>query len=132
MSRGELPPGKLEKVRTIANYNRLDGETPAGFQASAADTVGSEALRETLATDGTEGKPVWNSHAPDEEIRAGGAKATRSMFHTGTGREKGTRIRDIYIFERGELIWMFSGMYDLGDSQARDTVRRAIDSLEWK
>jgi len=132
LSRGELPPGKLEETRTIANYARTDGDTPAGFQVSAADLAPFDAVREILINDRTEGKASWSTHAANESLEAGGVKGTRLRLHSGTGREKGAQIRDIYVFERGDLVWMFSGIYAPNDSQARDAVRRAVDSIEWK
>ena len=132
LSRGELPPGKLEQTRTIASYSRTDGDSPAGFQVSAVDAAPLTAVVEMLTNDRTEGTAVWRSHAAEEAVEAGGVKGTRVRLHSGTGKEKGAHIRDIYVFERGDLIWMFGGIYAPTDSQARDAVRRAVDSLEWK
>ena len=84
--RGELPLGKLEQTRTIASYMRTDGDTPAGFQVSAADAAPLESLREMLLNDRTEGRASWKTRDPDEEVAIGGVNATRLRFGESGGR----------------------------------------------
>jgi hypothetical protein len=125
-SRGEYPPGPVEKERLLVEYRRLQGGPPASLRVSLIDLPPSAETGSYLRD-----RPIFRSlkAAPVETISLGGQKAERFVFEDLQG--KGGTIQEVVVVRRGERVYFFSGGFAAGDKQAREQFRRVVGSLVW-
>jgi hypothetical protein len=128
-ARAEFPPGKLEKQRVLAEYQKAEpGKPLAMLEISAADLPESTNLAEFLST-GSFGVKKWIPVGTPESIEAGGKPGTRLTFK-GV-REKESLDREVTAFRKGDRVYFFNIMSRAGDASPRDSVRRSLSSIVW-
>ena len=127
-SRSEVPPGKLTKDTTLVNYRRQTGKG-ASFLVTANDLPTSTDLADLLAGPSF-GVPKWTLTGPPVNLKAGGMDGVRYSFTARSGKEE--RGKEVFCVRRDDRLYFFLTLYSASDTEARDEVRRLVDSVVWK
>ncbi len=127
-SRADTPPGKLKKEMILANYRKQTGKG-ASFLVTVTDLPTSTDLAEHLAGP-SYGVAKWNASGPPVKLKAGGVDGVRYTFKARAGKEE--RAKEVFSVRRDERVIVFMTLYSASDTEARDEVRRVVDSVVWK
>ncbi len=126
-SKTELPPGPLDKERTLVLYRSLK-PTPASLDISCRDLSEDTDIGDFLAQRKRSGSG-WTRIKPPEQVQYGGKSGTR---YTLKGKPAGkSTIAEIVVFRRGERVYFFGGYYSEGDTLRRTQLRQFLDGLTW-
>ena len=126
-SRGEYPPGPVEKERMLVEYRRPQGNAPASLRVSLVVLPEGTDLGGYLRD-----RRLVRSFkaAPSEPVRLGGQKAER--FVSEERQDKGRTIQEVVAVRRGDRVYFFTAVFTADDQQAREQFRRAVGSLTWE
>jgi hypothetical protein len=128
-AKAEVPPRKYPKDILLVEYKHLVPGKGALLQVSLADLPKGTDLTTFLASPAF-GVKDWKPTAGMEGLQVDGGPATRLVFTGRLGPQEMTR--EVVVFRRGERVYFFTGLYNTGDTESRDQVRRAVASTLWK
>jgi hypothetical protein len=128
-SRGETPPGPVDKECLLINYQRTGAEKPAQFEVTLADHPSSSDLEAYLAGP-SYGAEKWREKTSPETLDLDGVAATRYVFTARVAKDDLTK--EVVAVRRSGRVYFFLALYPSGDTAARDQVRRAVASTKWK
>jgi hypothetical protein len=128
-AKAEIPPGKADKERLLVAYARRGADKGATLEVTLADLAPATDLAVYQGSHSF-GAEKWRSAAPAETLQINGIPAVRLAFAVRSGKEELTR--EVVAIRRSERVYFFTGIFPTGDSKARDQVRRAIASAQWK
>jgi hypothetical protein len=128
-TRADVPPGKATTERPLVEYHRKAGGKASSFRVSMMDLPPSADLAARLAG-ASYGASKWAPIAPPEEIAVGSSSGVRHVFTGRVGGEE--RVKEVVRVRRGERVYFFTGLYTPKDYEARDQLRRVVDSIIWK
>jgi hypothetical protein len=128
-TRGEVPPGKAEKERTLVDYRRAAGPSGASLRVSLADLPESTDLEKYLAGP-SYGADKWRPTGRPEETPVGSASGTRYAFSGRVGKEE--VAKEVVAVRRGGRVYFFTALYAPKDVEVRDQLRRVVSSVVWK
>jgi hypothetical protein len=125
-ARGEVPAGKIETERMLAEYRCLtcDGT----LMVSVVDIPVSMSLAEYVAKN-TKTAEDWHQQGPPEEFAINGMPAVRLSYVEGEGRRQ--MIREVVAFRRDERVYFFKSYFASHDAQSRKALRDAVDTIVW-
>jgi hypothetical protein len=125
-ARGEVPAGKIETERMLAEYRCL---TCVGtLMISVVDVPLATPLVDYLIKNDKTGAD-WRQQAPPEEFTINDMPAVRITYVEGEGRMQMTR--EVVAFRRDERVYFFKSYFDSHDAQSRKALRDAIDTIVW-
>ena len=128
-TRGDVPPGKAEKERTLVDYRPTAGPSGASLRVSLADLPDSTDLATHLAGP-SYGADKWRPAGRPEETAVGSATGTRYSF---SGRvSKDEVAKEVVAVRRGGRVYFFTALYAPKDVEVRDQLRRVVSSVVWK
>jgi hypothetical protein len=128
VAKGEVPPGKQEKERLLVAYQRPTPGSNARLEVTCTDLAKGTDLAVYLAAPAF-GVKSWQTAATAEALTAGGVASHRFIFTGRAGAEDLTR--EVVACRRGERVYFFTGLFQSGDTKARDEIRRAVASVLW-
>ena len=125
----DVPPGKLEKERLLAQYVRVFPERGASLDVSMADLPATTDLAQYLAGP-SGGVKSWRPKGPVESVQVGGVPAERFLF---AGRmDNQEAVKEVVAIRRGARVYFFTAYFAPGDTKAQQQVRRTVESTLWK
>jgi hypothetical protein len=127
-SRTELPPGKLTEERSLVKYERQTGERSSSLEVSMAD-VPSETDLTTCLQQRAAAPAPWPLAKPMERLTLGGQPAARAIFVSPLPVER--EVHEIVAVRHGSRVYYFTAVLPVGDTRARDEVRKALATLSW-
>ena len=125
----EAPPGRLEQEALLVEYKLLNADRPAALRLTLMDLPEAAPVESYLAAalPSAEG---WQRAGKTEPVEVQGRQGTRITFTLR--QDKGQTIREVVAFRRGERVYFFTGVFDTSDTNARQQIRRVVESVEWK
>lgn len=128
--RGELPPGKVSKERTLVEYQRTSGTSAASFRVSAIDLPDSANLAAYLSSTPLFGVSKWRVTATTKEVKVGTASGTRYDLTGRSGSEE--MALEVVAVRRGERVYLFTSLYAPRDLEVRSQMRQTVAGVVWK
>jgi hypothetical protein len=128
-TRSDFPSGRRDKETSLVAYRRETGQFPADFRVSFIDLPPLADLAAFVAQK-SYGVAQWTQVGAPKQVSVGKATGTRYILSGQAGKEK--KIKEVVCLRRGERVYLFTGMYEASDSEARDQLRRVVDSIIWK
>jgi hypothetical protein len=129
VARSEIPPGPATKERLLVLYAGQNANRGATLEVSLVDLAPGADLAAYLAGPRS-GAKSWKAVSPAEPIEGSRLPATRYQFTARLGKDE--MAREVMAFRRGERVYLFTSVFGVGDTTAREQVRRAIGSVAWK
>ncbi len=129
-ARADVPPGKREKETPIVAYTRDSGTYPASFRVSVIDLPEKTDMAEFLARR-SYGVEHWTQIGAPEDIKVGSVTGVRYTFRGRLSRKE-EQVKEVVCLRRGERVYLFTAVYTPGDSEAKEQLRRVVESLIWK
>lgn len=124
-----IPPGKAEQERLMVEYRLLGSSKSAALQVTAID-LPNPARLDAYLTGPAFGVEHWQLVSAAHEVAINGTPAHRFSFR---GRQDQEEVqREVLAFQRGERTYLFTAFFAANDAQARDQVRRTLESVIWK
>lgn len=128
-SRANVPRREQRnQERMLVKYNRGSGKQPSVFQVSAVDLPTDTDF--TAYLDKALGKTEKRTTSKPEDVQVGGLSGKRETYSTKWDREAVTK--EIVSVRRGPRVYFFTGVYAPTDKQAKDTIRKILESVEWQ
>jgi hypothetical protein len=128
-ARSELPAGTITEPRLLVAYHPLRAETAAELELFRVDLPETADVAKYL-TEHPLGPFRWANRPPPQELDINGQPATRHVFTRTAGRKEFTR--EVVAFRRGPRLYLFSASFATTDADARDHLRRSVQSVTWK
>jgi hypothetical protein len=127
-TRADIPPGKVDKERLLVAYRQSeDAPIGADLEVSLIDLPPDADLAAYLAA-ASHGAARWQSAGKPEELSMNGEAALRYVFTASRDR----MFKEAVVFRRQERVYFFVGLFAASDKQARQQIRRAIESVTWR
>ncbi|MFO0926212.1 MAG: hypothetical protein U0736_04115 [Gemmataceae bacterium] len=128
--RGELPPTRVTRERTLVDYRRTSGPTAASFRVSAIDLPATADLAAHLSTSPVLNIRKWRATGTPQETKVGSAAGTRYEL---AGRAEGEEMaQEVVAVRRGERVYLFSSLFPMRDTEVRQQLRQVVASVIWK
>jgi hypothetical protein len=128
VAKGDIP-GQAPQPHLLVEYKALNMEQPAGLQVTVVDLPASTSLEKYL-TGPSFGSENWQPTTKAEPLQINGVEATRFTFESKTRQEN--QAREIVAFRRKERVYLFTGIFALGDTRSREQIRGLVKSTIWK
>jgi hypothetical protein len=128
-ARADLPAGPVKKEHLLVRYMHTGPGKRAVLEVSLADLPESTELSTYLAGP-SYGTKQWRRTAPVGSLEGKGPSAVRLIFMANVGEAEMTK--EVVAYRRGGRVYLFTGLFAAGDSKAREEIRRAVDSTDWK
>jgi hypothetical protein len=119
--------GQAAKERLLVAYRAPDSRA-AELEVSYMDANETEILEEYLAK-ASNGVSQWRQVGKEESL-SGAGPATRLIFAGASARDK--LIKEIVAYRRGAKTFLVSGYFAPNDREAREQIRHAIETVEWR
>jgi hypothetical protein len=128
VSRGEAPSGKAGQEWTLVEHQLYGVESQTILRVTCVDLPQDADVQDYLTKHwpGATLTPV----SPPEPIRVDGVEGTDTLFSLGP--KNGPIVHEVYAFRRGGRVYLFTGIFAEEDSRARQQVRRAVESIQWR
>jgi hypothetical protein len=127
-ARANVSPDERGREHELVKYKRGTGSQLAFFRVSAVDLPDGTDIAGHL--DKTFGKDDKRTSTKPEELKLGGAAATRETYSTKWDRQ--TMVREVVIVRRGPRVYFFTGTFSPSDKTSREEVRKMLDSVVWE
>ena len=128
VAKGDIP-GEAPQPHLLVEYKGLNMDQPAGLQVTAVDLPTSTSLEKYL-TGPSFGSEIWRPTAKAERFQVKGVEATRFAFESKARQQN--LAREVVAFRRNERVYLFTGIFALGDTKSREQIRGAVKSTIWK
>ncbi len=121
-------PGDSGEERLVVRYDRLTAGRLAWLRVATAERPPSVSLE--LYLKGRPPRPDWQTGPDAEKLEVAGKPAMRIVFH---GRwDEQNYVNETVGVDRGERTYIVSATFPAADETAREQVRKAIASMNWK
>jgi len=127
VAKGDLP-GDAAQERLLVEYQALATEQPAALQVTAIDLSPSANLEKYLS--GPSFAETWRPTAKPETFQVNRVEAMRFTFESKVKQEN--RGREVVAFRRKDRVYLFTSVFALKDTKAREQIRAATKSIIWK
>ena len=124
-ARSEVPPGPADTERLLVRYAGPPSATPPSFEVALQDLAESTDLVAHLKAPSHSITTPWNIAEPAQPLTIGGAAGNRFTF------SQGDITKETVAFRRGARVYFFTGIFATADTQSRDQIRQAVQSLSW-
>ena len=122
-----LPPGVLEKERTLVLYRAFD-KNPASFEVTCID-LGEDADIDVYVTSRKRSGAGWTRSAEKEKVTVDGREGNRYYFQA-TVRGQPTSA-EVVVFQKAKRFYFFSGYFPKGDLIRQKQIRQFLADLSW-
>lgn len=122
--------GKITREVPLVKYKLLEGKRIGVLRLTAVDVPESRSLDEFLG-ERSPGLEDWQPQKPKSEpLEVNGRQGVRWSF---TGRWEGQRAtKEVVAVRTGERVYSFVGIFAENDLKARDTIRQAVNTVNWE
>lgn len=126
---GVLPPGALPAEFMLVKYQMKTTARGAVLEVLCLDDSQSTTDSHRHHAQPSHGVASWTSKVEAQELTVGGVPGRRFQYE---GRiHKNTMHKEVVVFRRENRLFSFVGLYWDDDHNAREEIRRAVDSLVW-
>jgi hypothetical protein len=127
-ARGEAPSGKPCQEWTLVEYQLHGTETQTVLRLTCVDLPESSDVQQFLAKHWPDA--TLTALGPSQPITVDGVAGTDTLYTLGP--KGGKIVHEVYAFRRGGRVYLFAGIFAEDDSRARQQVRRAVESVQWR
>jgi hypothetical protein len=127
-ARGDAPSGKPGEEWTLVEYQLHGAETQTVLRLTCVDLPESADVEQFLA--GHWPDATLTPLGPPQPVTVDGVAGTDTLFTLGP--KGGKIVHEVYAFRRRGRVYLFTGIFAEDDTRARQQVRRAVESVEWR
>jgi hypothetical protein len=128
LARGEAPASATGQEWPLVEYQFHGADSPTVLRVTCIDLPESADIQQYLTKHWPAAtlKPL----GPPQPFTVDGVEGTATLFNLGP--EGGPIVHEVYAFRRGPRVYLFTGIFAADDSRARQQVRRAVESIQWR